>query len=233
MSAWARRACDVGLPHALVEEHAGGVALDQLAHGLGEERRPGLGFLVELVEDMGRLGRWTGVTLRRARCRATGLGDNALHDAAADCRPPDSIRHPMAEPRPERRLRQEQPPGQPGAELHAARRSRCTAAASSARPGLALRSVAAAASPARARPSMCATWGWCLRALLFVHVTLAVGVTFRFGRPQGLADAGGRGGQHGLAGGAAVAGGGLPAQAHAGALLAGRRSGWRRWAWAP
>jgi hypothetical protein len=42
-------ALDVGLPQALVEEHAGGVALDQLAHRLRKQRGPGLGFLVELV----------------------------------------------------------------------------------------------------------------------------------------------------------------------------------------
>ena len=40
---------DVGLPQAFVKEHAGGVALDQLAHGFRKERRPGLGFFVELV----------------------------------------------------------------------------------------------------------------------------------------------------------------------------------------
>ncbi|OBQ32014.1 MAG: hypothetical protein AN485_22620, partial [Anabaena sp. MDT14b] len=39
---------DVGLPQAFVKEHAGGVALDQLAHGFRKERRPGLGFFVEL-----------------------------------------------------------------------------------------------------------------------------------------------------------------------------------------
>jgi hypothetical protein len=44
-----QRALDVGLPQALVEEHAGGVALDQVAHRLGKQGRPGLGFLVELV----------------------------------------------------------------------------------------------------------------------------------------------------------------------------------------
>jgi len=40
---------DVGLPQALVEEHAGGVALDQVAHGLGEQRGPRLGLFIELV----------------------------------------------------------------------------------------------------------------------------------------------------------------------------------------
>jgi hypothetical protein len=44
-----QRAGNVGLPHALVEEDAGGVAFDQVAHGLGEERGPRLGFFVELV----------------------------------------------------------------------------------------------------------------------------------------------------------------------------------------
>jgi two-component system sensor histidine kinase AlgZ len=50
---------DVGLPQALVEKHAGGVALDQVAHRLGEQGRPGLGFLVELVllEDLSELFR--------------------------------------------------------------------------------------------------------------------------------------------------------------------------------
>ena len=40
---------DVGLPQALVEADAGRVALDELAHRLREQGRPGLGFLVELV----------------------------------------------------------------------------------------------------------------------------------------------------------------------------------------
>ena len=55
-----QRAFDVGLPQALVEEHAGGVALDQVAHGLGKQGRPGLGFLVELVhrEAGGAAGYW-------------------------------------------------------------------------------------------------------------------------------------------------------------------------------
>jgi hypothetical protein len=44
-----QRAGDVGAPQALVKENAGGVALDQLAHGFGKERGPGLGFLIELV----------------------------------------------------------------------------------------------------------------------------------------------------------------------------------------
>ena len=38
---------------ALVEEHAGGIALDQIAHGLREQRGPRLGFLVELVVGHG------------------------------------------------------------------------------------------------------------------------------------------------------------------------------------
>ena len=37
-----QRACDVGPPEAPVEGDAGGVALHQLAHGLGEKRRPRL-----------------------------------------------------------------------------------------------------------------------------------------------------------------------------------------------
>ena len=40
---------DVGLPQPLVEADAGGVALHELAHRLGEQRGPGLGLLVELV----------------------------------------------------------------------------------------------------------------------------------------------------------------------------------------
>jgi len=46
---------DVGLPQALVEEHAGGIALDQIAHRLFEESGPGLGLGIELVV---RGGRW-------------------------------------------------------------------------------------------------------------------------------------------------------------------------------
>jgi len=34
-------ALNVGLPQALVKKYAGGVAFDQIAHGLGEEGRPG------------------------------------------------------------------------------------------------------------------------------------------------------------------------------------------------
>jgi hypothetical protein len=37
-----QRAGDVGLPQPAVERHAGRVALDQLAHRLGEQRGPGL-----------------------------------------------------------------------------------------------------------------------------------------------------------------------------------------------
>jgi hypothetical protein len=37
------------LPKSLVEKYAGGIALDQVAHGLGKQGRPGLGLLIELV----------------------------------------------------------------------------------------------------------------------------------------------------------------------------------------
>ena len=47
---------DVGAPQALVEADAGGVALHQLAHRLGEQRGPGLGLLVELVGGHGGWG---------------------------------------------------------------------------------------------------------------------------------------------------------------------------------
>lgn len=40
---------DVCLPHALVKEHTGGVAFDQLAHGFREQGGPSLGFGIELV----------------------------------------------------------------------------------------------------------------------------------------------------------------------------------------
>ena len=46
-------AVDVGAPQALVEADAGGVALHQLAHRLGEQGRPGLGFVVEGVGGHG------------------------------------------------------------------------------------------------------------------------------------------------------------------------------------
>ena len=36
----------VGPPQTLIEKHAGGVALHQLAHGLGEQGGPSLGFAV-------------------------------------------------------------------------------------------------------------------------------------------------------------------------------------------
>ena len=42
-------ASDVSLPQALVEKHAGGVALHQLAHGFREQGGPSLGFAVERV----------------------------------------------------------------------------------------------------------------------------------------------------------------------------------------
>ena len=62
-----QRALDVSGPQAFVEKHAGGVALDQLAHRFREERRPGLGFFVELVCHMGQiLSGWRGVPLRRS-----------------------------------------------------------------------------------------------------------------------------------------------------------------------
>jgi hypothetical protein len=37
------------LPESLVKEDAGGIALHQVAHGLGKQGRPGLGLLIELV----------------------------------------------------------------------------------------------------------------------------------------------------------------------------------------
>jgi hypothetical protein len=43
---------DVGLPQALVKKHAGGVALDQVAHGLGKQRRPGLRLVSSWLWDM-------------------------------------------------------------------------------------------------------------------------------------------------------------------------------------
>ena len=42
-------AFDVGTPQPLIEADAGGVALDQVAHRLAEQRRPGLGFVGERV----------------------------------------------------------------------------------------------------------------------------------------------------------------------------------------
>jgi hypothetical protein len=47
---------NVGLPKALVKEDAGGVAFDQIAHGLGEQRRPRLGLFIKLVLGHGRQG---------------------------------------------------------------------------------------------------------------------------------------------------------------------------------
>ena len=37
-----QRACNVGLPQALVKKHAGRVAFDQVAHGFRKQGRPGL-----------------------------------------------------------------------------------------------------------------------------------------------------------------------------------------------
>jgi hypothetical protein len=45
---------NVGLPQALVKKHAGGVALDQVAHGLGKQCGPCLRLGVELVVGGGR-----------------------------------------------------------------------------------------------------------------------------------------------------------------------------------
>ena len=44
-----QRALNVGLPQAFVEKHAGGVALDQVAHGFAEQSGPSLGLFIELV----------------------------------------------------------------------------------------------------------------------------------------------------------------------------------------
>jgi len=50
---------DVGLPQAFVKEHAGRVALDQVAHGFGKQRGPRLGLFIELVLGHGRrFGVW-------------------------------------------------------------------------------------------------------------------------------------------------------------------------------
>ena len=40
---------DVGLPQTFVKENAGRIALNQFAHGFRKQRRPRLGFFVELV----------------------------------------------------------------------------------------------------------------------------------------------------------------------------------------
>jgi hypothetical protein len=65
-------ALDVGAPQALVEIDAGGVALHQLAHRLGEQGRPRLGFLVELVAGHGRIfcvgSAWMEAGHRVAQC---------------------------------------------------------------------------------------------------------------------------------------------------------------------
>ena len=44
-----QRAPNVGRPQPLVKEHAGGVALDQVAHGFAEQSGPSLGLFIELV----------------------------------------------------------------------------------------------------------------------------------------------------------------------------------------
>ncbi len=44
---------DVGAPQPLVEGHARRVAFHELAHRLGKQRRPGLGFFLELVSGHG------------------------------------------------------------------------------------------------------------------------------------------------------------------------------------
>jgi hypothetical protein len=50
-----QRAGNIGLPQAFVKKHAGGVAFDQIAHGLGKQGGPGLGFFIELVGGHGEL----------------------------------------------------------------------------------------------------------------------------------------------------------------------------------
>ena len=49
-----RKGSNIASPQALVERHAGGVAFDQLAHGLREQGRPGAGFFIELTHKMNR-----------------------------------------------------------------------------------------------------------------------------------------------------------------------------------
>mmetsp|Transcript_69589 Transcript_69589/g.163584 ORF Transcript_69589/g.163584 Transcript_69589/m.163584 type:complete len:415 (-) Transcript_69589:1059-2303(-) len=56
---------DVRPPQALVEAHAGRVALDEIAHRLGEQGGPGVGFVGELV-----VGHGVSVGSRRAQCAA-------------------------------------------------------------------------------------------------------------------------------------------------------------------
>ncbi len=51
-------ALDVGRGQPLVEEHAGRVALHQLAHGFGEQGGPGFGFLVELIGGHAGVKKW-------------------------------------------------------------------------------------------------------------------------------------------------------------------------------
>ena len=58
-------------PEPLVEADRRGVALDQLGHRLGEQGRPGLGFLVELVG--GHRGSWVRVGQRPAACASHGV----------------------------------------------------------------------------------------------------------------------------------------------------------------
>jgi hypothetical protein len=72
---------DVGGGQALVEEHAGGVALDQLAHGLGKQRGPGLDLVSSWLVDMagGQWGEAAPGARMNGRRRPTNGMARALH----------------------------------------------------------------------------------------------------------------------------------------------------------
>ena len=72
---------DVGLPQAAIEGDAGRVALDELAHRLGEQRGPGFGLLVELVgrRHDGRTRRPDGRRHRSWRIAGAEICDSIEH----------------------------------------------------------------------------------------------------------------------------------------------------------
>jgi hypothetical protein len=87
ISAWASEPADVHAPQAFVEKHAGGVALDEVAHGLGEQGRPGSRFLVELVLGHGS-GKLVGPGSGPEGCKIT---NNQVNNLVNDERQRDFI----------------------------------------------------------------------------------------------------------------------------------------------
>ena len=154
---------DVGAPQALVEADAGRVALHQFAHRLGEQRRPGLGFLVEGVGGHGA----SRATVRERVCdtmaaRRVWTTMRFASHAEPSAMPPTPST--TASPR-RHRLRRPRRAAAPTGRSRWPGSTRCTAEPDARRPGAAVR--------LRRLPRRVV-----LRALLVVHAALAAGVLF-------------------------------------------------------